>query len=119
MDDDSVPSQHAAKNSSSPLSADIELLQALTHEIRTPLNGVLGMTNLLAETPLNKEQQSYLRTIQSSGEILRRVIDDVLDFSRIEAGKLTITPLAVDVVAAVQDVVSLFEGRANEKGIAL
>ncbi len=99
--------------------AKSQFLATVSHEIRTPLNGVLGMTNLLAETPLNKEQQSYLRTIQSSGEILRRVIDDVLDFSRIEAGKLTITPLAVDVVAAVQDVVSLFEGRANEKGIAL
>ena len=99
--------------------AKSQFLATVSHEIRTPLNGVLGMTNLLAETPLNKEQQSYLRTIQSSGEILRRVIDDVLDFSRIEAGKLTITPLAIDVVAAVQDVVSLFEGRANEKGIAL
>jgi len=99
--------------------AKSQFLATVSHEIRTPLNGVLGMTNLLADTTLTKEQQGYLKTIQSSGEILRRVIDDVLDFSRIEAGKLTISPLAVDVVSALQDVVSLFEGRAHEKGIAL
>ena len=99
--------------------AKSQFLATVSHEIRTPLNGVLGMTNLLADTPLTKEQQGYLKTIQSSGEILRRVIDDVLDFSRIEAGKLTISPLAVDVVSAIQDVVSLFEGSAHEKDIAL
>jgi PAS domain S-box-containing protein len=99
--------------------AKSQFLATVSHEIRTPLNGVLGMTNLLADTSLTNEQRSYLNTIQSSGEILRRVIDDVLDFSRIEAGKLTITPMAVEVVAAIQDVVSLFEGRAMEKGIAL
>ena len=96
-----------------------QFLATVSHEIRTPLNGVLGMTNLLADTQLTKEQQGYLNTIQSSGEILRRVIDDVLDFSRIEAGKLTITPHAVDVVSAIQEVVSLFDGRAQEKGIEL
>jgi CheY-like chemotaxis protein/anti-sigma regulatory factor (Ser/Thr protein kinase) len=99
--------------------AKSQFLATVSHEIRTPLNGVLGMTNLLAYTPLSNEQQSYLKTIQSSGEVLRRVIDDVLDFSRIEAGKLTITPLALEVVSAIQDVVSLFEGRAQEKGVAL
>jgi CheY-like chemotaxis protein len=77
------------------------------------------MTNLLGDTHLTKEQRGYLNTIQSSGEILRRVIDDVLDFSRIEAGKLTITPHAIDVVGAIQEVVALFDGRAHEKGIEL
>ena len=99
--------------------AKSQFLATVSHEIRTPLNGVFGMTNLLAETPLTSTQMGYVRTIQASGEILRRVIDDVLDFSSIEAGKLTIAPLAIDVISALHDIVSLFQGAAHEKGIAL
>ncbi len=99
--------------------AKSQFLATVSHEIRTPLNGVLGMTNLLADTHLSDVQQGFVKTIQSSGEILRRVIDDVLDYSRIEAGKLTISALAIDVISALQDVVSLFQGAAQEKGISL
>ena len=99
--------------------AKSQFLATVSHEIRTPLNGIFGMTNLLADTPLTETQMGFLKTIQSSGEILRRVIDDVLDYSRIEAGKLTISPLATDVVSALHDVVSLFQGVAKDKGIAL
>jgi len=99
--------------------AKSQFLATVSHEIRTPLNGVLGMTNLLSETSLTSDQMGYVKTIQSSGEILRRVIDDVLDYSRIEAGKLTISPLAIDVISALNDVVSLYQGAAQEKGIAL
>ena len=99
--------------------AKSQFLATVSHEIRTPLNGVFGMTNLLADTELTETQRSYVRTIQSSGEILRRVIDDVLDYSRIEAGKLTISPIATDAISALHDVVSLFQGASREKGIAL
>ncbi|MDR3689309.1 MAG: PAS domain S-box protein [Fimbriimonas sp.] len=99
--------------------AKSQFLATVSHEIRTPLNGVLGMTNLLSDTPLKDEQIRYVKAIQASGEILRRVIDDVLDYSRIEAGKLTISPLAIDVIEALNDVVSIFQGAAQEKGISL
>lgn len=94
-------------------------LANMSHEIRTPMNAVIGLTSLLQTMQLPPEAHSMIETIAGSGETLLRVIDDILDFSRIEANKLEIerTPVGVDDLAT--DVVTLFQGHAKARGIIL
>jgi PAS domain S-box-containing protein len=99
--------------------AKSQFLANMSHEIRTPLNGVIGMTSLLLERPLDSESRDIVRAIETSGETLLRVIDDILDFSKIEAGKMDIELTATEIGALVADVVSLYQGHAESKGIGL
>ncbi|HWA62048.1 MAG TPA: ATP-binding protein, partial [Caulobacteraceae bacterium] len=97
--------------------AKSEFLANMSHEIRTPLNGVMGVASALARTGLDASQREMLGLIESSALTLERLLSDVLDLARIEAGRLEIRPEAVDLAAAVRDVGALFEPSARQKGL--
>lgn len=99
--------------------AKSRLLATAGHEIRTPLHGIVGMADLLADTPLTPEQSAYVRAVRTSGTALLGLVDDVLDLTRVEAGRLAPTPEPIDLQALVEDVVELMAPRAHGKGLEL
>ncbi|WP_434616266.1 ATP-binding protein [Azospirillum sp. B2RO_4] len=96
-----------------------EFLATMSHEIRTPMNGVLGMLELMALTPLDEEQRTLVSTMRDSGAALLRIIDDILDLSKIEAGKLELEDLDLRPAELVEGVADLLAPQAHQKGLAL
>ncbi|KEJ90496.1 response regulator [Sulfitobacter donghicola] len=94
-------------------------LANMSHEIRTPMNGVVGMAELLSETSLTEEQQLYVQTVKNSGEALLVIINDVLDYSKIEADRLSLHTAPFDLEAACQEVIMLSKPMARDKKIEL
>ncbi|EAR09821.1 probable two-component sensor [Reinekea sp. MED297] len=92
-------------------------LAQISHEIRTPLNGVLGTVDLLDQTQLDEEQKKYIETIQSSGKSLLNLVNDVLDYSRIEAGKMTVVEEQIHIQDLFRHQVELFRAQANQKSL--
>ena len=99
--------------------AKSRFLATVSHEVRTPLNGILGIAELLAGTSLDREQLAYVEAVRTSGRALATLIDEILDFSRIEAGKLDLAAEPLDLAGLVEGVVELLAPRAQDKGIEI
>ena len=110
---------HARKAAEQASRAKSAFLATMSHEIRTPMNGVLGTAQLLKDAGLSQQQSYYVDVINRSGTNLLAILNDVLDYSKIEAGHLEIRPVNFNLYALVDDITRLHEGRAHEKSIQL
>ncbi len=99
--------------------AKSDFLDRMSHELRTPMNGVVGMTELLARTPLSAVQSRLTQTIRSSAQVLLQIVNDLLDLSRVQAGKIKLESLPIDLGRILEECTSLFAATVQAKGIEL
>lgn len=109
----------ARRNAEAASRAKSAFLANMSHELRTPMNGVVGMAELLCDSPLTDQQRLFAETIRSSGEALLSIINDVLDFSKIEAMKLALMPEPFDLERCLHEILMLLQPSAQEKGLRL
>ncbi len=95
----------------------VDFLSHMSHEIRTPLNGVLGITDVLLATKLDAEAREHVKILSSSGKLLRRLVDDVLELARLDAGKVQLLEDPFDPVTIAEDAADLFAAQASAKGV--
>ena len=99
--------------------AKTQFLANMSHEIRTPMNGVLGMIDLMLATTLNSKQKRFAETVRQSGQNLLRIVNEILDFAKVEAGKLALEQVDFDVCETIEEVIDLVAERAQSKGLTL
>jgi PAS domain S-box-containing protein len=116
LEDNLVKAKTEAENANH---AKSDFLANMSHEIRTPLNGILGLTELLIKTPLNRQQSEYLDKSKRSSEALLHVINDILDYSKIEAGKLDLERIPFNIEEVLINIRDLFEYQTTQKGLEL
>jgi signal transduction histidine kinase/ActR/RegA family two-component response regulator len=109
--------QHAKDAAEAASRAKSAFLATVTHELRTPLNSVIGFGELLGDTALDQEQQEFLQNMRASARSLLALIDDLLDLSRLEAGRLDVSELQLDLYAVLDEIADAFEPRARAQGL--
>lgn len=119
LKNDKEQAAQEAAQATAAAKAKSDFLAKMSHEIRTPMNGVLGMTELLGQSELSAHQESCVRTIDSSGKALLSVINDILDYSKIEAGKMEIESTTVDLAQLMDECASIFALQSYDQGVKL